>query len=53
MPDDIHDQLTAYLSDAHSIEEQALAQLRSLPALEDAPKLADRTSAAPRRDGGP
>jgi ferritin-like metal-binding protein YciE len=40
MPDDIRDQLTAYLSDAHSIEEQALAQLRSLPPLEDAPKLA-------------
>lgn len=39
MPDDIHDQLTAYLTDAHSIEEQALAQLRSIPALEDAPKM--------------
>lgn len=41
MPDDIHDQLTAYLTDAHSIEEQALAQLRSIPPLEDAPKLAE------------
>jgi ferritin-like metal-binding protein YciE len=40
VPDDIHDQLTAYLTDAHSIEEQALAQLRSIPALEDAPKMA-------------
>src|ERR1700712_2651871 len=36
----IEDHLTAYLSDAHSIEEQALAQLRSLPALPDAPQLA-------------
>ena len=36
MPDDIHDQLTAYLTDAHSIEEQALAQLRSIPPLEGA-----------------
>ena len=25
---DIHEQLTKYLADAHSIEEQALAQLR-------------------------
>src|SRR4051794_3072446 len=36
----IEDRLTAYLSDAHSIEEQALAQLRSLPDLPDAPQLA-------------
>jgi ferritin-like metal-binding protein YciE len=34
------DHLTSYLTDAHSIEEQALAQLRSLPALPDAPQLA-------------
>jgi ferritin-like metal-binding protein YciE len=40
VPNDIHDQLTAYLTDAHSIEEQALAQLRSIPPLEDAPKMA-------------
>jgi ferritin-like metal-binding protein YciE len=39
MPDDMRDQITAYLSDAHSIEEQALAQLRSIPPLEGAPKL--------------
>jgi ferritin-like metal-binding protein YciE len=33
MADDIHEQLTKYLTDAHSIEEQALAQLRSAPDL--------------------
>src|SRR4051812_20221133 len=31
MPATTTDQLTAYLSDAHSIEEQALAQLRTAP----------------------
>lgn len=31
MPTDIREQLTRYLSDAHSIEEQALAQLRRAP----------------------
>src|SRR5437868_3687848 len=31
MGDTTQDQLTAYISDAHSIEEQALAQLRSAP----------------------
>jgi len=31
MPDTTTEQLTAYLSDAHSIEEQALAQLRDAP----------------------
>ena len=40
MTDDIHDQLTAYLTDAHSIEEQALAQLRSIPPLEGAERMA-------------
>ena len=30
---DIQEQLTKYLTDAHSIEEQALAQLRSAPDL--------------------
>jgi ferritin-like metal-binding protein YciE len=29
MANDIHEQLTKYLTDAHSIEEQALAQLRT------------------------
>jgi ferritin-like metal-binding protein YciE len=31
MATDLHDQLTKYLTDAHSIEEQALAQLRKAP----------------------
>ncbi|HET8741912.1 MAG TPA: DUF892 family protein [Gaiella sp.] len=31
MPDTMTEQLSAYLSDAHSIEEQALAQLREAP----------------------
>jgi ferritin-like metal-binding protein YciE len=31
MTTDLHDQLTKYLTDAHSIEEQALAQLRTAP----------------------
>lgn len=39
MPDTIQDQLTAYLSDAHSIEEQALAQLRSAPDIAGSPGL--------------
>jgi ferritin-like metal-binding protein YciE len=34
------EQLNAYLSDAHSIEEQALAQLRSAPKIAGTPKLA-------------
>ena len=33
MARDIHEQLTKYLADAHSIEEQALAQLRTAPEL--------------------
>src|SRR5437870_7629331 len=33
MPRDIHEQLTRYLTDVHSIEEQALAQLRTAPDL--------------------
>jgi ferritin-like metal-binding protein YciE len=37
---DIHDQLTKYLADAHSIEEQALAQLHSAPDMVDVPELA-------------
>lgn len=41
MADDIHEQLTKYLTDAHSIEEQALAQLRTAPDLAGDPKLAD------------
>jgi ferritin-like metal-binding protein YciE len=37
---DIHEQLTKYLADAHSIEEQALAQLRSAPKIARDPELA-------------
>jgi ferritin-like metal-binding protein YciE len=33
MPSELHDQLTKYLADAHSIEVQALAQLRTAPEL--------------------
>ena len=40
MATDIQEQLTKYLIDAHSIEEQALAQLRT------APKLAGRPTAS-------
>ena len=40
MPSDIQEQLTKYLSDAHSIEEQALAQLRSAPDMAGDPELA-------------
>ena len=37
---DIHEQLTKYLTDAHSIEEQALAQLRTAPDLAGDPEIA-------------
>jgi ferritin-like metal-binding protein YciE len=37
---DIRTQLTKYLTDAHSIEEQALAQLRTAPGLAGDPELA-------------
>jgi ferritin-like metal-binding protein YciE len=37
---DIREQLTKYLTDAHSIEQQALAQLRTAPKLAGDPKLA-------------
>ena len=40
MTDTIHEQLTKYLTDAHSIEEQALAQLRSAPDAAGDPELA-------------
>lgn len=40
MARDIDDQLTKYLTDAHSIEAQALAQLRTAPAIAGAPELA-------------
>ncbi len=40
MPSDLQEQLTKYLTDAHSIEEQALAQLRKAPDLAGDPELA-------------
>jgi ferritin-like metal-binding protein YciE len=40
MTDDLREQLTKYLTDAHSIEEQALAQLRTAPELAGDPELA-------------
>jgi ferritin-like metal-binding protein YciE len=39
MPGDIQEQLTKYLTDAHSIEVQALAQLRTAPELAGHPDL--------------
>src|SRR2546423_13197287 len=41
MPTDISDQLTKYLTDAHSIEEQALAQLKTAPDIAGEPDLAE------------
>jgi ferritin-like metal-binding protein YciE len=41
MPDAMHEQLTKYLTDAHSIEEQALAQLRTAPDLAGDQRLAE------------
>ncbi len=40
MPQDLREQLTKYLTDAHSIEEQALAQMRTAPDLAGDPELA-------------
>jgi ferritin-like metal-binding protein YciE len=40
MADTLNEQLTKYLTDAHSIEEQALAQLRSAPDVAGDPELA-------------
>src|SRR3954464_10851526 len=37
---DLHAQLTKYLTDAHSIEEQALAQLRRAPGIAGDPEIA-------------
>jgi ferritin-like metal-binding protein YciE len=37
---DLHEQLTKYLTDAHSIEEQALAQLRRAPDIAGDPQIA-------------
>jgi ferritin-like metal-binding protein YciE len=41
MTDDLQDQLNKYLSDAHSIEEQALQQLRGAPDAAGDPQLAE------------
>jgi ferritin-like metal-binding protein YciE len=41
MTSSLDDQLTAYLSDAHSIETQALAQMRTAPDIAGEPKLAE------------
>jgi ferritin-like metal-binding protein YciE len=41
MARDIHEQLTKYLTDAHAIEEQALAQLRSAPDIAGDDEIAD------------
>jgi ferritin-like metal-binding protein YciE len=41
MERDLDEQLTKYVTDAHSIEVQALAQLRTAPELAGAPELAD------------
>ena len=38
---DIHEQLTKYLADAHSIEEQALAQLKTAPDIAGDPELSE------------
>src|SRR3954468_8381782 len=40
MADDLRTQLTKYLTDAHSIEEQALAQMRSAPGIAGDPEIA-------------
>jgi len=40
MAHDLQEQLTKYLTDAHSIEEQALAQMRTAPDLAGDPELA-------------
>src|SRR5947209_12439242 len=45
-PETLQDQLTKYLTDVHSIEEQALAQMRTAPSLVgDDPRLAEAFSA--------
>jgi ferritin-like metal-binding protein YciE len=38
---DLQEQLTKYLTDAHSIEQQALAQMRTAPDLADDPRIAE------------
>src|SRR3954454_17693292 len=40
-PSDIHEQLVKHLTDAHSIEEQALTQMRRAPKIAGEPQLAE------------
>ena len=49
-PNNLNEQLTKYLTDAHSIEQQALAQMRSAPKLAGDTQIAQGLFAAPRRD---
>src|SRR5215211_7966581 len=45
MPDrDLHDQLTKYLTDVHSIEEQALVQMKRAPEIAGDPEIAEAFS---------
>jgi ferritin-like metal-binding protein YciE len=43
-PDSLQDQLTKYLTDAHAIEEQALAQMRTAPKIAGDPEIASAFS---------
>lgn len=43
-PQTLQEQLTKYLTDAHSIEQQALAQMRAAPKLTDEPQLTEAFS---------
>lgn len=52
MPKDLHDQLTTYLRDLHSIEEQAIAQLRAAPEIAGDPVIADAYRAHLRETEG-
>ena len=49
MATEIHEQLVKYLADAHSIEVQALAQLRTAPELAGDPQLSHTFGAHPAR----
>jgi ferritin-like metal-binding protein YciE len=43
-PENLQEQLVKYLTDAHSIEEQALAQLKTAPKLAGDPEVAQAFS---------
>jgi ferritin-like metal-binding protein YciE len=51
-PTDLQDQLTKYLTDAHSIERQALAQLKSAPGLSEDAQIAAVFATHFRETGG-